>query len=99
MTPIVLLIPASTLLTHAVTESETGFVSLLVSVCYVWLALLLFFGTMVTHDYSMTKNIGTTLGTILGMVVIMFLCALFSNLLIKMMSFISNLISEIQFRM
>ena len=99
LTPIVLLIPASTLLTHAVTESETGFVSLLVSVCYVWLALLLFFGTMVTHDYSMTKNIGTTLGTILGMVVIMFLCALFSNLLIKMMSFISNLISEIQFRM
>ena len=99
LTPIVLLIPASTLLTHVVTETETGFVSLLVSVCYVWLGLLLFFGTMVTHDYSMTKNIGTTLGTILGMVVIMFLCALFSNLLIKMMSFISNLISEIQFRM
>ncbi len=99
LTPIVLIIPASTLLTHAVTESETGFVSLLVSVCYVWLGMLLFFGTMVTHDYSMVKNIGTTLGTILGMVVIMFLCALFSNLLIKMMSFVSNLISEIQFRM
>ena len=99
LTPIALLIPVSTLMTHAVTDSETGFVSLVVSVCYVWMAMLLFFGTMVTHDYSMTKNIGTTLGTILGMVVIMFLCALFSNLLIKMMSFISNLISEIQFRM
>jgi len=99
LTPIVLLLPVSTIMTHFVTESETGFVSLVTSVCYVWLAMLLFFGTMVTHDYSMTKNIGTTLGTILGMVVIMFLCALFSNLLIKMMSFISNLISEIQFRM
>lgn len=99
LTPIVLLVPVSTLLTHAVTESEKGFVSLLIGVCYVWLALLLFFGTMITHDYSMTKNIGTTLGTILGMLVIMFLCALFSNLLIKMLSFISNLISEIQFRM
>ena len=99
LTPIALLIPVSTLMTHAVTDSETGFVSLIVSICYVWMAMLLFFGTMVTHDYSMTKNIGTTLGTILGMLVIMFLCALFSNLLIKMMSFISNLISEIQFRM
>ena len=99
LTPIILLIPASTLLTHAVTESETGFVSLLVGACYVWLGLLLFFGTMITHDYSMTKNIGTTLGTIVGMLVIMFLCALFSNLLIKMLSFVSNLISEIQFRM
>lgn len=99
LTPIVLLIPAATLLTHVVTASETGFVSLLTSICYVWLGLLLFFGTMVTHDYSLTKNIGTILGTILGMVIIMFICALFSNLLIQMMSFVSNLISEIQFRM
>lgn len=99
LTPIILIIPAATLLTHAVTASETGFVSLAISICYVWMGLLLFFGTMVTHDYSLSKNITTILGTIVGMVVIMFVCALFSNLLIKMMSFVSNLISEIQFRM
>lgn len=99
LTPIILIIPAATLLTHVVTDAETGFISLAISICYVWLGLLLFFGTMVTHDYSLTKNIGTILGTLVGMVVIMFVCALFSNLLIKMMSFVSNLISEIQFRM
>ena len=99
LTPIVLFIPASTLLTHVVTASETGFVSLMSSIAYVWLFFLLFFGTMVTHDYSLTKNIGTILGTIVGMVMIMFVCALFSSLLIKMISFVSNLVSEIQFRM
>ena len=99
LTPIILFIPASTLMTHVVTASETGFVSLLSSIAYVWLFFLLFFGTMVTHDYSLTKNIGTILGTVLGMLIIMFVCALFSSLLIKMMSFVSNLISEIQFRM
>ncbi len=99
LTPIVLIMPWTTLLTHVVTESEKGFISLAVSIAYVWFALLLFFGTMVTHDYSLGKNIGTILGTIVGMMVIMFVVALFSNLLIKMMSFVSNLISEIQFRM
>ena len=99
LTPIILIIPAATIMTHFVTASETGFVSLAIGICYVWLGLLLFFGTMVTHDYSLTKNIGTILATIVGMCVIMFICVLFSNLLIKMMSFVSNLISEIQFRM
>lgn len=99
LTPIILIVPLATVLTHVVTENEKGFITLLLGLCYVWLGLLLFFGTMVTHDYSLLKNIGTILGTILGMVVIMFVVALFSNLLIKMVSFVSNLISEIQFRM
>ena len=99
LTPVILLIPPATILTHIVTLSEQGFVNLLISVCYVWLFMLLFFGTMVTHDYSLGKNILTVLGTILVMCVIMFVAVLFSGLLIKMASFISNIITEIQFRM
>ncbi len=99
LTPVVLLIPPATLLTHFVTLSEQGFVTLLVNTCYVWLFMLLFFGTMVTHDYSLGKNIITVLGTILVMCVIMFVAVLFSGLIIKMASFISNIITEIQFRM
>jgi hypothetical protein len=98
LTPIVLLIPASTLLTHAVTESETGFVSLLVSVCYVWLALLLFFGTMVTHGYSFGKNFITCLGTIVGMAIIMFVGFLFSSLVGKMLTFVTSIVTEISYR-
>lgn len=99
MTPIILIIPISTLLTHVLTLNEAGFVTLLNGVCYVWLFLLLFFGTMVTHDYSMGKNILTLIATIIGMAVIMFVLALFSSLLMKMSSFVSSIITEITFRM
>ena len=97
LTPIVLLTVPATLLTHVVTQSESGFVTLLISVCYVWVGMLLFFGTQVTHDYSLGKNLLTILGTIVGMALIMFVAILFSSLLIKMVSFISNIITEIQY--
>lgn len=99
LTPIILIIPVATLLTHVVTLSEQGFVSLLTNVCYVWLFLLIFFGTMVTHDYSIGKNIITIFGTILVMAVIMFVAILFSGLIVRMVSFVSNIVTEIQFRM
>lgn len=99
LTPIILIVPIATLLTHVVTLSESGFITLLLNVCYVWLFLLIFFGTMVTHDYSLGKNIITVFGTVLVMAVIMFVAVLFSGLMIKMASFISNIITEIQFRL
>ena len=99
LTPIILLVPIATLLTHVVTLSEQGFVNLILNVCYVWLFLLIFFGTMITHDYTIGKNIITILGTILVMAIIMFVAILFSGLIVKMVSFVSNIITEIRFRM
>lgn len=99
LTPIILIIPISTLLTHVVTLNEAGFITLLNGVCYVWLFMLLFFGTMVTHDYSLGKNMLTLIATIIGMAVIMFVLALFSSLLVKMSSFISNVVTEISYRL
>lgn len=92
-----MIVPLATLLTHVVTNSEAGFVSLLLSLCYVWVGLLLFFGTMVTHDYSMGKNVITLIGTLVCACVIMFIMVLFSSLLIKMVSFISSIITEITY--
>lgn len=98
LAPIVLIIFPTTLITYCVTATEGAFITLIVSICYVWVGLLLFCSTMVTHDYSMFKNIVTILGTIAGMAIIMFICALFSGLLVKMVSFVSNIITEIQYR-
>ncbi len=99
LTPIILLIPMSTLLTHVVTSSETGFVSLINGICYVWLFLLLFFGTMTTHDFTLGKNLLMTILTLLCMMVIMFVAVLFSSLLVKMVSFVSNIVTEVNYRM
>lgn len=98
LAPIVLVIFPSTLLTYCVTASEATFITLIIAVCYIWLGLLLFCSTMVTHDYSFGKNILTVLVTIAGMAIIMFILALFSGLFVKMASFISNIITEIQYR-
>ena len=50
---------------------------------------------MVTHDYSMNKNVLTVLGTIVAMAVIMFVAILFSSLLIKMVTFVISIFTEI----
>ncbi|MBQ9467589.1 MAG: YIP1 family protein [Clostridia bacterium] len=88
----------ATIVSNFVTTSETGFVSLIMGVAWVWFGLLLFFGMMVTHDYSLGKNILTTIGTIVGMAIIMFLVILFSGLVMKMSNFVSNIATELSFR-
>ena len=88
----------STIVSNFVTTSETGFVSLIMGVAWVWFGILLFLGVMTTHDYSIGKNILTTLGTVVGMALIMFLVILFSGLLMKIASFLSNIATELSFR-
>ena len=64
-----------------------------------WAGILLFFGVMVTHDYTMGKNFLTLIATVLSMCVILFAVILFSNLVTKMVMFVSSIVTEITFRM
>jgi high-affinity nickel permease len=93
-----LVIPA-TILSNVCTASEIEIVGFLSTISFIWLGILVFFGTQVTHDYPMFKNIVTILGTAVGMVFIMFIALLFSTLVGKMVSLITNIITEIQYRM
>lgn len=93
----ILLIPA-TIYSNFATIEELDIVSMFYTIALIWIGLLLFFGTMVTHDYTMGKNIITILGTLVGMVFIMFIAILFSTLVGKMISLVTNIVSEIQYR-
>ena len=97
--PVVLIYIPVTIASNFIVESEMKMLSLLTTFAFIWVGILIFFGMMVTHDYSMGKNILTTLGTILGMVCIMFVAILFTTLLGKLVSFVTNIITELQFRM
>ena len=97
--PLPLLIIPATIASNIVTNSEVGIISMLSTVAFIWLALLLFFGTQVTHDYTLSKNVITVLGTIVGMVFIIFLVLLFSTLVGKMISLVTNIVTELQYRM
>lgn len=98
LTPIPLLIIPATIVSNVVTESEMAIINLLVSLAYIWLGLLVFVAMMVIHDYSIGKNVLTCLGTIVGMAFIMFLIILFTTLLAKVVSFFTNIVDEIMFR-
>jgi hypothetical protein len=88
----------STLLTNVLSADESTIVTLIVGIGLVWSVILIFFGMLVTHDYSISKNLVTIVGTIVAMLVIMFVAILFSSLLLKMVSFVTGLAKEIMNR-
>lgn len=95
LAPMPLFVILSTILSNIMTASEGAMVTLLISIGFVWVAILLFFGTLVTHNYSLGKNVVTVLGTIVAMAIIMFIAILFSSLVVKMAQFIISIIAEI----
>ncbi len=99
LTPLPLIMIPVTIATNFLTASEGGIVTMLVSFAYIWLGLLVFFGMMVTHDYSAGKNILTCIATIVGMAFIMFIGILFSSLMAKIVSFVTNIVEEITYRL
>ena len=99
LAPLPVMVTLSTILTNVFTVSEGSMVTLFVTIGYVWVALLLFFGMAVTHDYTNGKNFIAVLGTIVAMAVIMFIAILFSSLVIKMITFIVSVVSEIANRL
>lgn len=98
--PIPVLIIPTTIASNFLTldAAESNFVTLLTGLALVWVGLLLFFGIMTTHGYSMGLNIGMTILTIVAMLFIVFLCMLFTNLITRMVSFITDIVLEISYR-
>ena len=97
--PLILLIIPATIATNFMTVTELNVSELIVNASFIWMGVLLFVGTLVTHDYSIFKNVVTCLATIVGMVFIMFVGILFSTLLGKIVGFISDIIMEINYRL
>ena len=98
LVPLPMLIIPATLASNWVTTTEASLVTFVGTLAFIWVGLLLIAGIMVTHDYPMFKNIITILGTIVAMACIIFIALLFSMLLTKLVSLVTNVISEIQYR-
>ena len=96
--PLIMTVIPTTIASNFVVPSEVGMLNLITTIGFIWVGMLIFFGMMVTHDYSMGKNVLTVVGTILGMVVIMFVGILFSTLITKIVNFIINIVTEINYR-
>lgn len=96
--PMPFLIILSTIISNFLAINETAMMSMLNTIAFAWVGILLFFGIMITHGYSFAKNIITILATIVGMAFIMFLAILFSSLMTKIVSFVYSIFEEINYR-
>lgn len=96
--PLPILVIPGTILSNFVTANESSIITMLTTIAFIWMVLLLFLGTMVTHDYSIGKNVLIIVFTIVGIICIMFLAVLFVTLLGKLVSLVTNIATEIQFR-
>ncbi|MBQ7318865.1 MAG: YIP1 family protein [Clostridia bacterium] len=98
LVPVPLLMIPAVFLSNFVITTEASLIALVFTIALFWMGILVFFGTMVTHDYSMGKNLITFVGTIVGMALIIFVALLFSTLVGKIISLITNIVVEIQYR-
>ena len=99
LVPLVLLLIPATALTNVMSLNELGITGMMQTVAWIWVGLLVFFGVMVTHDYTLGKNFITVLGTIIMVGVIMFVVILFFALITRMYTFGYNIYVELSNRM
>ncbi|MCR5585331.1 MAG: YIP1 family protein [Lachnospiraceae bacterium] len=84
-------------LSLGLTAEEGTFYYVFSYLSYIWTGLLVFFGTMVTHQYSFKKTVLTCVLTVLGMAIIMFIGLLFFSVIQQMITFFTTIYKEIRF--
>ncbi len=99
LVPIPLLIIPATIYSNFCVSTETDIITMIGTLAFIWMGLLIFCATMITHDFSMGKNAAMCVFTIVGMVFIMFIAVLFTTLVGKIVSLVTNIVDEIQYRL
>ena len=99
LTPYVLMLLFTTVISNFLVIEEFFVVTFLNGVALIWSFLLIFFGMITIHNYSLPKNILVTACSLLGMVIITFLGTLFIDLTVNMVSYFTSIYKELSFRL
>lgn len=83
---------------HMITAEEGTFYYVFTVISYLWTIALLLVGMMITHQYSMKKTLATTVLTLVGMAIILFIALLFFSVIQQFLTFIVTAYKEIRFR-
>lgn len=83
---------------YGLTQETGALYTLLQGIGVVYLGLMLFFGQLVTHQYSFGKGLITALLSVAGIMVMIYLGLLFCRVITNIVSFISSLIYELRIR-
>ena len=95
LTPLVLFSVPLNLITNMMTLSESMFYSAISSALTLWSLILVFLGTMVVHQFTVRKTIGSVLLSLGTIVIIAFLVLLGFSISQQMTTFVETIITEL----
>ncbi|MDR2701494.1 MAG: YIP1 family protein [Spirochaetaceae bacterium] len=98
LTPYVLINAVMIMLSRIITFDEGAIYLFLAGFAVVWTAILIFSGMMMIHDYSFGKTLLSSLLTIVGMGVMVFVFVVFFSLISDATAYFISLYKEILFR-
>lgn len=86
------------ILSYFVTIDEGMFITIISAVGFLWSAVLLVSAFKTIHEYSFSKALISILLTIVGVIIVIFLCILLIGLLQQITSFFATIYNEIMYR-
>jgi len=98
LTPYVIINAIMILLSQLITFEEGAIYWVLAGFSALWTGLLILSAMMMVHDYSLTKTIGSSLLTVIGMGIIVFIFVVFFSLVSDAVAYFISLYKEILFR-
>lgn len=96
--PYVLLSPILFVMTHVLTVDEALAYTVLDTVSLIWVLGLIFISLLTIHDYTFGKSILSTILTLLGMCIILFLLLLVTSLVQEIWGWFEGIYKELIFR-
>lgn len=87
------------ILSHLMTLNELVYLQIIDGIGYGWMLLMLFLGIREIHMYSAGKMISTTILTVIGAAIIVFVVLLFFSLLQELGSFVYSIYREFSLRL
>ncbi len=75
--------------------SEGAIMNIILVVGILWTVLLLISGLAAIHEYTITQSLFSTIATVIGMAVIVFLLIMFFSLMQQTLSFFQSIITEL----
>ena len=98
LTPYVLINLVMIVLSQFITFEEGAVYWVLAGFAILWTGMLILAGMMMIHDYSLSKTIVSSLFTVVGMGVIVFIFVIFFSLISDAVAYFISLYKEILFR-
>jgi len=97
-TPMIFTTVIAAIVSRFLSQEETGFYHMIMSVGLFYFVLLVFLGLLTVHNYTVVRAIITVFATFLAILIIVFLITLLGTLLQQLLGFVGSVYTELIFR-